>query len=471
MTAKEYLLDIYNNNAWMNERILKIGLQQIEENGYTVEQLQQVLSDLSASMKANFKKVFSRMGNKAKYYKLKQNIFKTQTEEMVVIKGRFQNMRLAGSYKVMVAPYFNYNYKVGEVYVDPSFIVEAEDEELRFNYVFDTEQLYRITVNYLLDGEEVLLLQTNVYAVEEDLFNRMYLKADLHMHTTSSDGFEAPDLVVASAREKGMDVIAVTDHNAYEGSVLAQQAAKAYGLSMTVLRGEEYSLEYTKMHILNLGSQEPIDRRFLSKELLWDERTKEIMVQAKDVVSDVKSYSCIQRLLEEIKAIGGVSILCHPLWKVIHAYGRMDVPMQTFLDLAKDKKFDGMEIVSGSQLKEYHVSSMQDLLAREMLKAYENLPVIGITDSHYYTADPITGRHYTILFSTGNSEEEVLQAIKEGWTVAVEEVEQTAQCYGSMRLALFAQFLCEAYFPEKAEAARVEGYTMRKKLETEFTNR
>lgn len=85
--------------------------------------------------------------------------------------------------------------------------------------------MYRINVFYLMEDKELLLLSTCVYALDEDLYKCSFYKADFHIHTTYSDGYEPPELVAASAREKGMDIIAVTDHNNFNGSVTARKRA------------------------------------------------------------------------------------------------------------------------------------------------------------------------------------------------------------------------------------------------------
>ncbi len=44
-------------------------------------------------------------------------------------------------------------------------------------------------------------------------------RADLHMHTTASDGWPTPtQLVEHAARRAGLDVIAITDHDTIEGA-------------------------------------------------------------------------------------------------------------------------------------------------------------------------------------------------------------------------------------------------------------
>jgi hypothetical protein len=170
--------------------------------------------------------------------------------------------------------------------------------------------------------------------------------------------------------------------------------------------------------------------------------------------------------LEEINDAGGVSIICHPFWKPIYPDGRrMDTPMNLYLDLGKKRKFDGIEIVSGSKIGECHVSNMQEILSREMLKSFEGVPVIGITDSHYYSSDEIAGKHFTVIFVKERTPKAILEAIKEGWTVAVEMVNETAQCYGTLRLTMFAQFLVNYYFLERDNQAYIEGQAMKRKLE------
>src|SRR5215467_12130255 len=65
-------------------------------------------------------------------------------------------------------------------------------------------------------------------------------RADLHMHTTFSDGWPEPDELVDHARSTGLQVISVTDHDTIEGGLrAAEYAAKRGGLEVVV--GEEVS--------------------------------------------------------------------------------------------------------------------------------------------------------------------------------------------------------------------------------------
>lgn len=55
---------------------------------------------------------------------------------------------------------------------------------------------------------------------------------DLHIHTTFSDGTMTPAEIVSDAAARGMDMIAICDHNVVEGSLQAQKIADAAGLKL-----------------------------------------------------------------------------------------------------------------------------------------------------------------------------------------------------------------------------------------------
>ena len=52
--------------------------------------------------------------------------------------------------------------------------------------------------------------------------------ADLHIHTTASDGIFPPEAIVAMAKESALDVIAVTDHDTTSGIDAAKKALDIY---------------------------------------------------------------------------------------------------------------------------------------------------------------------------------------------------------------------------------------------------
>ena len=53
------------------------------------------------------------------------------------------------------------------------------------------------------------------------------LKYDLHCHSTASDGILSPTEVVLRAHEKGVNVLALTDHDTVAGVPGASKQAEA----------------------------------------------------------------------------------------------------------------------------------------------------------------------------------------------------------------------------------------------------
>lgn len=75
---------------------------------------------------------------------------------------------------------------------------------------------------------------------------------DLHTHTTASDGQYTPAELVQLAKDRGLSVLAVTDHDTIAGVEEARQAGAELGLK--VIRGVELSAkDYPNCHILGYG--------------------------------------------------------------------------------------------------------------------------------------------------------------------------------------------------------------------------
>ena len=85
------------------------------------------------------------------------------------------------------------------------------------------------------------------------------LNADLHCHSTVSDGLLAPAELVRRAHGNGVDVLALTDHDELGG--LETAAAAAGELGMRLINGVEISVSWAEdqtVHIIGLG----VDRQF-----------------------------------------------------------------------------------------------------------------------------------------------------------------------------------------------------------------
>lgn len=462
-----YLQDLYDSQMWVNAGLYDKLAGMIHEDQIpdevpllSCEQFVEYIKAKSAFTLMHFAYQMQNSKQFADYYHFLKLIFPLHRGCTLELACRYKFQHLVGEYHVYIAPYYAGEYQDGKHSAAYFCKVKAEHGRLTIPVHFKTEDMYLVDVFYCHEGKELPFFSGAVYAVEEDLYGSTPYKADLHMHTTYSDGIESPEFVVASAIERGLDIIAVTDHNNFKGSLVAEAFAREKDLDVTVIRGEEYSLDFSPMHILALGTEAPVDRTYIFNHAYETPEAQQLQAELRDTPlhCDQKAYICTQVLLDQVKQMGGVTFLAHPFWKPIDSKGsRMDTPETLFLELAKDRRFTGIECVSGSSDLHCSVSNLQMALATEMLGNLHGIPLIGITDSHNYSRDAISGKHFTIIFAKDKSASHVLEALRAGRCVAVEMVDQEPLCYGTYRLVKFAQFLVRYYFKEHDEAALLRG--------------
>lgn len=76
-------------------------------------------------------------------------------------------------------------------------------------------------------------------------------RADLHCHSTCSDGSEMPEQLIKLAVERGLSGLAITDHDNCESYVTALPAAKEHGVKL--LSGIELSAVHAGVSVHILG--------------------------------------------------------------------------------------------------------------------------------------------------------------------------------------------------------------------------
>jgi len=79
---------------------------------------------------------------------------------------------------------------------------------------------------------------------------------DLHTHSTASDGEKSPSELVLAAKESGLSVMALTDHDTVDGLEEAAEAAKEAGI--VFVPGIEINIQWPtgEFHLLGLGLKE-----------------------------------------------------------------------------------------------------------------------------------------------------------------------------------------------------------------------
>ncbi|KHL08260.1 hypothetical protein CLV56_0892 [Mumia flava] len=99
---------------------------------------------------------------------------------------------------------------------------------------------------------------------------------DLHTHSTRSDGTDTPAQLVQAAAAAGLDVVALTDHDAMTGWGEAQEAADRVGI--TLVRGLEISCRFRGRSVHLLGYEpDPTHPALLSElEAVLDGRRQRL---------------------------------------------------------------------------------------------------------------------------------------------------------------------------------------------------
>jgi 3',5'-nucleoside bisphosphate phosphatase len=80
------------------------------------------------------------------------------------------------------------------------------------------------------------------------------MRIDLHTHSLVSDGTDTPAELVRKAREVGLDIVALTDHDTFDG--LDEAAAEGERLGILLVRGMELSCSRRgdSVHVLAYGA-------------------------------------------------------------------------------------------------------------------------------------------------------------------------------------------------------------------------
>ncbi len=201
-----------------------------------------------------------------------------------------------------------------------------------------------------------------------------WTKADLHVHTTCSDGHASVrEVVEYAARQPDLPVIAITDHNTIEGALQARTLARKYGIEVIV--GEEVSTADGELLALFIEQRLPPGR------------------PAAETIAAAHKQ-------------GGLCVAAHPYDRMVPSMGRRNL-RERCSGPNPEWRLDAIEVFNAGQLLP------GDNGQAEKAAGALGLPGCGGSDSHHL-ATIATG--YTLF--PGRSAADLRSAIEQGQTYA-----------------------------------------------------
>jgi predicted metal-dependent phosphoesterase TrpH len=181
------------------------------------------------------------------------------------------------------------------------------------------------------------------------------MKIDFHVHTNRSvDAIPSPREVVKAAKQKGLDGIAITDHNRFFPKPDAQSLSREFGI--LVIPGIE-------------GGQIAVQKHWIAAG-----------------IGRLARHDHIDRILESIREQGGLSIAPHPHTRLGYA------------DYAS-RCFDAVESMNGSEPE-----------ANLLVTNPTHVPEVGGSDAHSL---PMLGHTWTEVDADATTES-VLESVRKG---------------------------------------------------------
>ena len=183
-------------------------------------------------------------------------------------------------------------------------------------------------------------------------------KADIHIHTTHSDGMATVEQVLDYCEnETDLDLIAITDHDMFDGAEEARNLAARRHYRFQVMTGCEITT--LEGHLLALGIDKPI-----------------------------KSLQPLDKTIAQVHEQGGIVIAPHPMSWMIRSIGRNGL-MRIHFNPNDAIHFDGFETMNpsiagkvvGRQIRELNERVLQ--LAETGGSDSHVLPTIGTATTNY----------------------------------------------------------------------------------------
>ena len=202
----------------------------------------------------------------------------------------------------------------------------------------------------------------------------VWLRGNLHMHTRRSDGRVSYEDAIARYEAAGYDFVAVTDH-----WVCSEKGTTAGG--MLLLSGCEYNVGDTVQegvyHIVGVG------------------------MENEPALTRGEPGLTPQRMIDAIRAAGGLAILAHPAWSLNSAEA-----------VAKLTGLCGTEIYNTTSAVPPNMRPYSGLFVDQLASLGVLLPCMAADDAHRYERDATVSS--IMVHARERSHEAIMEALRAG---------------------------------------------------------
>lgn len=293
-----------------------------------------------------------------------------------------------------------------------------------------------------------------VYSLDSDLYGMRCFKGEVHCHTYESDGIQDVCHTVGNYRSAGYDFLAITDHYITMPSEKAKKMFDDAPVDMTLLLGEECHVPTEQIHAVHIGGSQSVNAYFRDHPDAAEQEMLAIEAQLSlPAHINRRDYAWRVWIAHKAREFGGLSILAHPHWIWFDTYFMASAITQQLL---ADGIYDALDITDEE-------ADTTVALWAEMQAQGHRIPVVGCTDSHYTDANsphrPARGG-YTLVFAADRGERSILNAIRDGRSLAVNTIGDPERIQGPYRLVKFARFLLDNYYPIYRRLCHNQGVIM-----------
>ncbi len=228
-------------------------------------------------------------------------------------------------------------------------------------------------------------------------------KANLHMHTTVSDGNMTPEEVKAQFKAQGYSVVAFTDHEVLVPHVeLTDDTFLALTATEIEIKTKpKEGFEYFKAYHLNLYSKDPFRATYslFHKDCAWGNALGYI-TKEQEKVSYPREYSpaCINQMIERANEEGYLVSYNHPVWS-----------LQDLEDYGSLKGLWGIEVHNSGSVYLGMPDTEQPLT--DLLRRGERVFPLATDDAHKVEH---CFQGYTVIFADKLEYNTIMDALKKG---------------------------------------------------------